>query len=384
MQKFFFSSLFWLPWVLLLLIELLFRWGLWEPLIKPNSHVGSVVRVKKTEAVLPDQQVNWVTLGDSRVEIGFNHGRILAQRLPETGHVSLAVGGAHLATYYAAAEYAKRKYPNLTGFVIGVASGALQTSYGGDYELRKIEPFIQHYGWQKNPLIEMDWQLFKERTLPNASSLLALRDDVVDMIKNPFLRFEQLKQNLPTQRLYQPMSLEADICPFEITDLADCQRALQQPELLRENQKITFETYCDSDFARQRITQQYRSYQMTDQHIQQIADQWRVLFAQALSDGLSLVVVLLPEHSVMTKQVYPSNLDQVMQHLLQGLPNDKLSVLDYRDIFLNREQAECHHYHEIIHPNRAGADVLTEQLLMDLNLLESGEGGIADAVTYVY
>ena len=366
MQKFFLSPLFWLPFVLLLVVELLFRWGIWEPLVKPNSHAGSVVRLKQTERMLSDDQVEWVTLGDSRVEIGFHHGTILEERLPEAGHVSLAVGGAHLATYHAAAEFAKNKYPNLKGFVVGLAPGALQASYNGAYEFRKIEPLMRFYGLQKNPYVELSLDQFRDVTLPNASSLFALREDLMDFAKDPSERFKQLTHKMPTERLYKPMGLEPDICAFSIDDLADCQRALSTPEMLQGNQKGTFETYCNSGFANKRIADDYEPYFMSKAQIQQIADQWRLFFENALSDELTVIVVLMPEHSVMMNQVYPNNLNLVSDALFSKLEADKLTILDYQNIFLQAEKSECHYYHEMIHANITGAQLITERLLQDL------------------
>ena len=369
MQKFLLSPLFWLPFILLLGIEFLFRLGIWEPLVKPNSHAGSVVRLKQTERMLPDDQVEWVTLGDSRVEIGFNHGTVLEQRLPETGHISLAVGGAHLATYHAAAEYARNKYPRLKGFVVGLAPGALQTSYNGAYEFRKIEPLVQFYGVQKNPYVPLRWDVLQEQTLPNASSLYSLREDLIDFAKNPLERFEQLAQKKPTERLYQPMGLVPDICVFSIHNLADCQRALSMPEQLQGNQKGTFETYCNSDFANKRMAEDYKSYSMGDEHMAQIAKPWRLFFQSLVDMDINVVVVLMPEHSVMMDQAYPENMNHLADTVVAGFDPKQFTLLDYRDIFLNAEKPECHYYHEMIHANISGAEKLTSRLLKDLSEL---------------
>ncbi|MBK7013819.1 MAG: hypothetical protein IPH43_15280 [Xanthomonadales bacterium] len=54
------------PLALLVLLELVFRLGLWEPMAKPTSHAGTSVRLKRMLLDAQLARIDFVTLGSSR------------------------------------------------------------------------------------------------------------------------------------------------------------------------------------------------------------------------------------------------------------------------------------------------------------------------------
>src|SRR5690554_5514490 len=135
-------KLFLLPIILLLLIELIFRLGAWESLLKPNSHAFYSKQAIQYEQVFASGEVNVITVGDSRARIGINHGYITKQqRINGINHLNMTMNRSHLTTFKAVTDWSVNNLNNFDTIIIAMSKTGLNQIYYGPFELTKIQPF---------------------------------------------------------------------------------------------------------------------------------------------------------------------------------------------------------------------------------------------------
>ena len=65
--------------LVIVLIEVVFRFGLYEPLVSPSSHSGTTITLKRALAEFGEEQVDVVTFGDSRTSQGLDNSSLFSR-----------------------------------------------------------------------------------------------------------------------------------------------------------------------------------------------------------------------------------------------------------------------------------------------------------------
>lgn len=342
---------FWLPLALLLVIEGLFRIGVWERMAKPGSYAGTSIATKAAAESFGFDRITGVTLGDSRTVYGFDHDW-LATAASQAGdhHVSLAMGGSHLAGLKTVAEWSLRQMPQLERVVIGVAPGSMNRIGNGSYEVALVAPFRQqrHY-----------WQLVEHfpprrgdlRSLGSLSALMAYREDLVDYLLNPRGRHKALERAAaadPVSRLTFSNPRHGNLCEFRLQSLAQCRSELERLRVAGHGATPaaqTFATYC----------RRPRAAALPESRRQALAH-WTGWLSE-LSAATQVVLVLMPEHPLLH---HPEDLEAVRSALAPWSGSANFRVLDLSGLYAEQE---CRWFSDLVHANQEGARLATEALV---------------------
>ena len=214
-----------LPVLILLALEWAFRAQLWSPYAKPDSHAGTSQR--KLEGLRDPrvQQIDFVTLGDSRAVYGIDHAALFAaaQARGQT-HLNLSMPGSHWMTLILQQQWLKREHPELRGVVVGLSVSSFGGVFNGDYELGIVTPWRT---WQDtNRVAELiPLQRGKPETYAVASALMAWRDDVSDLLQHPGPRRKALawwSQQDHWLALQSNVDEQRDLCAVPLHRVSDC------------------------------------------------------------------------------------------------------------------------------------------------------------------
>ena len=180
------------PLLLLMLCESLFRLGIWEGMVKPDSHAGTSVRLKRALNDPIMQQLDFVTLGSSRPVYGIDH-EALARIAQEHGavHANLSMPGSHWMTVDVLTEWLAAHRPNLRGGVIAMDLTTFMYPGNGSYELAIVAPFR---GFADDAVIAAHVPAKRDEmaTWGAHSALYQYREDIQDFIKAPLQRRESV------------------------------------------------------------------------------------------------------------------------------------------------------------------------------------------------
>ncbi len=98
---------------------------------------------------------------------------------------------------------------------------------------------------------------------------------------------------------------------------------------------------------------------------------------------MRVLVVLLPDHSVFQNSIYLPNTDYVVAGVLDTIDdNDRVDVLDARDLIKAQAGQECSYFRDHRHLNMLGKEALTAALLPELEKFWAKLPGAARATAY--
>jgi len=233
----------------LLATELVFRFGLYEPLVSPASHSGTMITVKRAVDEFGKDQVNVITFGDSRASQGMDNDRIYrAGQAFGLNHLKLSIAGSHLMTYKALASWSLDEMDNLRGIVIAVTPASFAALGNGAYELAKVMPLrndiraseiFKHVPFRQSDI----------RTFAPLFSVAGYREDIKNLLANPSRRFQEVKHRnsrSPLNILAFTGKDEANICAVPIADPQECLRVLHKDDLVISDRTRTgLEELCE-------------------------------------------------------------------------------------------------------------------------------------------
>ena len=120
-----------LPLLLLLGVEMAFRFGVWEPLAARDSHSGTSIRAKQG-LLAHTGQIDFITLGSSRAEYGLDH-QLIHEHARERGiaHLNVSQPGSHWLSITTISAWVRKHHPELKGGVIGLSYLDFQYPFNG-------------------------------------------------------------------------------------------------------------------------------------------------------------------------------------------------------------------------------------------------------------
>lgn len=356
-----------LPVLILLALEWAFRGQLWSPYAKPDSHAGTSQR--KLEGLRDPrvQQIDFVTLGDSRAVYGIDHaGLFAAAQTHGRTHLNLSMPGSHWMTLAIQQQWLKREHPELRGVVIGLSVASFGGVFNGDYELGIITPWRT---WQDTDRVAefIPLQRGKPESYAVASALMAWRDDVSDLLRHFGPRRKDLawwNQQDHWQALHSNVDEQRDLCAVPLHRVSDCDavagRGDVEPRLLQA---------C-AGMPRVPVEQRWG-------HAAALAGQPTEAEA-ALRDTVQdhfrrwgtdrpPVLVLLPMHGAWLQDVYAPDRHAWVLSILQPLhESGEIVLLDHTWDFIDEGQTDCNAFWDFHHHNNAGRQRLAERLSLEI------------------
>ncbi len=130
-------------------LEGLVRLGFYEPLVNPQSHSGTTISLKKALKAFGKENVDVITLGDSRAVQGLNHQRIFeASGRYGLNHIRMSMPGSHFLTFNTLAAFGTQELPELRGIVLALSPANFGQLGLGPYELAVVLPELEKF-WRQ-------------------------------------------------------------------------------------------------------------------------------------------------------------------------------------------------------------------------------------------
>lgn len=351
------------PLVLAAFVDLLFRWGLWEPWVQPHSHAGTSVRTKHMVQSMREP-VDYVTLGSSRPHYGLRH-QLLDELAKRHGarHISLTMPGSHWMTVAILGDWLQRNVPGVRGGIVALSIHDFAYAFNGDYEIGITAPF-QYPGSQKVMMEHIQPTLARLSSWGSVSSLFAYREDIRQALIHPIQRHDILTW-ISTQPAREPagnVDHAGNLCHLDIQSLADCAAVTSADEPMtaqcRQVERMVTSSRPD-----------YSSYPTLDT-LSETAERTRSLIRQRLRElpwKQPIPLILMPMHRVWESDILPLGQRQWVKHILAPLQEDgSIVVLDYTDFFENKTGTDCSAFFDLYHNNTSGSERLTEALVPEI------------------
>lgn len=354
--------------LLLVLIDLAFQAGIWEPLAKPASHAGTSVRLKRWLDDPHASRIDFVTMGSSRPEFGINHVELAALgKDHDSVHANLTMPGSHWMTIGVLGEWLARHHPEIRGGVIALSIQTFTNPGNGSYELGIVYPFhrLRDLPWMAEhiPFRRDDpesWGVW--------SGLFAWREDVRDFVLSPKQRLSSLrwfKRHKTWRELFHNPESKGDMCTFGLDTLDACDRieaseSERAKGLVEQCRQLRDYAAHRTDFDALRQRQHLPS---------NMAESRRLIRAQlrATTWPVPPVVVLMPTPTIWTKHALPRGLHRWALSVLQPLVDEgTIQLIDGTDFFNTDGHTDCHQFFDFYHQNASGRDVFTRWLLPQL------------------
>ncbi len=358
-----------LPMLLVLALEGGFRLGLWEPLVAPDSHAGTSVRVKRALAAFP-RPIDFVTLGSSRAIFGLDH-RLIAERAASHGftHANLSMPGSHWLSVHTLIDWLHQRRPELQGGIIALALPDLTGISNGDYELAIATPFqVGLFGGQR---LHQRFAFDDRGSWGAASVLWQYRSDIQDLARHPLLRRKTLRwfAENAAHPLFDGPRPTFDSCGLHWQTLASC--AAIKPA---NPDQAHLQQTCQGSLATLAPVQDWRAFAgaALPAELATVRDQ-RQRDLRGIGWPRPPILILLPITRHWRDELLPRGMAAWAHRMLDPLVAEgSIHLLDYSDFFDRAGQTRCDVFWDIYHQNGKGASELTEALLPELDRLLYG------------
>jgi len=367
MIKFFLHKKFWLPFVIIfvmiVVIELLLRTGIYDNYLKPNSHMGSSFERMKSLKEFGLDEINWITTGDSRMDWGVNHKKVRRyQKQRGVNHVRMSFGGADFMVIQSVINWSIKHMNSLDGVVLGVSENKLthDSTYTKLYPI--AWPFKSALNFERDSVMPdkmKKWRYFYGLAIVNYFK------DIKDFISNPLKRFKQLEeaqQKELIQILDYKSNRTGNLCAYKLDSLSSCVKTANQ---LKKQQKIPAGLgltlkLCGSTKAQVKLKSKNSTAPI--KHKQRIIKGWQSLIKDVLNENKYMLFVLLPDYQMYDYLLKPVNAEQITQQIITPFKNHpKFILLDLRQFVPIEDQ--CQFYSDPLHFNNKGSHLLTKKIL---------------------
>lgn len=349
--------------VVLALLEIAFRAGIWEPVMLPASNAGQSVRLKKAVAAMDANHIDFITLGDSRAVYGIEHQRV-ADAAHRAGwvHANLSLAGTHWLTLDAVSAWIAAKDARLNGALIATNITAFMWEGNGAYELGMATPFMST--WESERMTRgVPFKSGDLSTYGVYSALFLAREDIQDLVMHPRARVRE-------KRAYAgqgaaPLTFSAKVagnaCGVPHDSIAACAIANAAGRSDTERAMIN---QCKSELPSTKPRQDWRQWRTgAVPHLLLLAKQ-RQGDLRALPFRKPMLLVLMPVPSLRRNELTPDGLEDYVHAVLQPLVDDGTIVLrDYTHFFDGQAGGECNAFWDLYHQNTLGQARLTDVLL---------------------
>jgi hypothetical protein len=368
------------PVLLLAVCEGLFRCGLWEPLVKPESHAGTSVR---TKLALEDPALGplaYVTLGSSRPVYGLDH-EALAKLAQDKGlvHANLSMPGSHWMTVDVLTEWLVRHKPRLQGGIIASDLTSFMYPGNGSYELGIVAPF-RGINDSTSVAEHVPFKLNDMATWGTYSALAHYREDIQDYVRSPLQRRESVawwrEHGSSAAILLRNADDSRDMCEFGVDSVAACNTIDGATSPGSDGLRHQCRELRAAQAHRPDFGQLLRNAPLPRDQ-QQVRDGIRARLS-TLDWQQPPVVVLMPLTGAW-KEAAPIGLHEWTLSVLQPLADEgRIRLIDATDALAGDPAQTCSYYFDFYHQNNRGRAQLMQTLLPALQeALHGGKAPVA-------
>lgn len=299
MIAFFKHKKFWLPIVMLMvtatLFELFFRSGLYNRFLNPNSLMGNAFNQISVINKFGFDNVDWITLGDSKTDWGINHGVLKeAQKNNNINHVRFSLAGSNFMTLHSSIEWSMDNFQNLDGVMLGMYEHEFFRYSNPGKEYKISWPFRDYLDFNQ-------FKYFKKSNFRidviQRTALYNYLPDLQNLLTNPIKRFRtiQFTDKNWEQNLDFNIVVDNNLCEFDLSDLPACVALSNQ---LKD--KIIPSGFgspvrnCGRQTTKDRLKN--KQWQTDPIDFDRYFREWSYLFDEILEHDKKLTLVLLPEY----------------------------------------------------------------------------------------
>lgn len=369
------------PLLLIALCEGLFRLGVWEAAVKPESHAGTSVRVKRALDDPALAKLDFVTIGSSRPVYGIDH-EALARLAQEHGvvHANLSMPGSHWMTVGVLTEWLAAQRAPLQGGIVATDVTTFMYPGNGSYELAIVAPFRRSGDY---PLIaaHVPFDLDDRATWGSRSALYQYREDIQDVVRGPLARRKSVRwwnDHFDAAAVVLRNPVEArEMCEFGIDRVAVCDAIDAATGAANDGLRHQCRELRGALAGRPDYAALMRQPALPDM-LARSRDNIRTRL-RALNWKRPPVVLLMPLTGAW-KEAAPTGLHEWALHVLQPLVDEgRIRVIDATDALANEAGGGCHHYFDFFHQNDRGREALMQRILPQLRaaLHDDATGDVA-------
>src|SRR5690606_3182738 len=227
MIKFLKHKKFWLPLIIITIIlvtvELLLRLNLYNGFVKPDSYLGnSFERVKALNNFGKDK-IQWITVGDSRVDWGIDHKKLRHIR-KENGinHLRMSFRGASFMAIQATIDWSIENMDSLEGVLVGVSEDKIshRHSYNELYNIAwPFKNYLNFHDYNSILIDKKQWRFYY------SLALVTFYKDIKNFISNPVDRYMEIKKfgSKETAKVFDyKRANSSNLCSFRLDSIESC------------------------------------------------------------------------------------------------------------------------------------------------------------------
>lgn len=339
--------------------EIFFRSGIYQPMLNPESFLGNTYNRLKAIEAYGNHKVNWITVGDSKIDWGLNHGKIkTTQASNNINHIRFSFAGSNFFTYQTSIEWALDHFENLDTVMIGVSETELFSKNSSSSETKIAWPFRSYVNFQDFFYFGMNDNI---RSILKKSATYNFLPDLKQFLKNPFARFEQLKARNFNKELNFYVSNNRNLCDYDLTTLQACHdSALKAEHETPTKQYKEFFDICKTTNAKQKIAKNLNLN--TNKAIKKYKENWTRLIQRITDRKKNVILVLFPEHYLYDYYKRPTNSHVLVNQIQKQFKDEKyFELVDLRNSFQNMNK--CDYFSDMNHYNLKGNNLITDKLL---------------------
>jgi hypothetical protein len=367
MYQFFLHKKFWLSVILLITLiltaECFLRAGYYDDLLSKNSLIKRSLHRNEAIQQFGHNNINWITLGDSRTDWGLDHQRIQQLRQKNgLNHIRLSFGRSGFPAYQALTNWSLDNLPNLQGVLMGMPMSNFDQNPQIYNQKIIVWPFMNYFpeGYINKRDISK-W--FPVLNLFNNTYLSEYLPDIKDLLKNFSVRSEQFKSQEPitTQLLFESNFHQIrNVCKYKIDNLASCKQTAQKLIKRKNNNKT------DKNIIK-RCHKDAKKMQLNKHQITAAVERWERLFLRYLDNGISVNMVLYPQHPIFDYLFNPEGVEEINHQVQERLADEpNFETIDLRHVFKDNDIAFCSVYTDMLHFNEKGRKYVNNALIKHL------------------
>ena len=364
---------FWLPLILVLFLilslEVLLRFNVWDRMIAPHSFLGNAVYRKQAIEDFGLENIHWITVGDSKSDWGLEHKAILdIQKINGDNHLRMSFESSNFMAIQATIDWSIANMPNLKGVLLGVSEDAISHLSDVTTQYNVAWPFRDFFDYQKYHYFASNYQSYAYLT---STALHVYYKDFKNFIKHLPRRFKMIEryQGKAHKNIFNyNRNLSKNICHFSLKTIQQCVQTAEN--LNKKHAKLRgIEQFvvanCGNENSKIRARDDLPNYYVSNANMHYIIDNWKGLFDNILAHDLNLKVMILPESVMYNYVIRPENARQILLTILDDyILHERFEILDSRKLFQQQSNAQqCEYYNDPIHFNNKGKTLLTQKVV---------------------
>lgn len=363
---------FWLPLVILtvlaLVTELVLRKGVYNPWVSPISFTGDALeRVEDLNDIGRDN-VDWITVGDSRIDWGINHNAVAKLRAKkQLTHKRMSFGSSNFIATQATIDWSIKNMSQLKGVMLGLDENSLASYSNFRNQYKVAWPFRDYINTSDyNPdKAGNEWQQFIY-----SLAWVNFFEDIKDFLKKPVNRFKQIKRQKKQKssfifKKHKPYNL----CAHPLETLKDCIESAKTVDYTqRENYGFeVLNSICSNNNSLYRAKNNLPVAPI--KQYQALVNNWTHLIKSVIAQDKEFILIMLPEHQTRQYIIKASNAGLITKEILTNLANlPGFHLIDLRNLFDEKEQ--CMLFSDSSHFSNAGIKLITTALIQELEKIQ--------------